>query len=438
LSWGPAPKDALDLELSPVADLASLLERLREEVVDLVLLSEPTAPLLRTVELIVEADPGVVLLVARDVIALQEREALFARLPVFSCAASELTPGLVSAVAQRAASLRGVERRANATEAALRAARRWREETEAGLRDLFHDLRTPVAVALGWCSNLADGIEGPIEERQRGVLGRARSALETMGQLLESGPPIPALAEAVGGLLELEKARERRRRRLRVDELATEILGMLEVEAQKKKVVLELRAESELPAIWGERVRLAQLFLNLLGNALRHARSRVIVRVERAPGEDRERTLRILVEDDGLGFGTSLIEHAFERGVSGDSRSGLGLSIVKEITREHGGRCSVQNLEAGGASVQVQLPVDPRSRARPPIEILTLDDELLLGQLVTGLVETDAVDIVHLRAVEGLLESLRQSGGRVLVSEVIASRIGSAVPHLANRSRGGS
>ena len=112
--------------------------------------------------------------------------------------------------------------------------------------------------------------------------------------------------------------------------------------------------------VTGDRDQLARVVRNLTDNAVRHAGSRVAVRVRPGPG----RTAIIEVSDDGRGVPAEERTHVFERFVRLDEGrdrsaggSGLGLAIVAEIVAAHGGTVIVaDDAELGGACFRVTLP----------------------------------------------------------------------------------
>lgn len=412
-----------DTEVDSVPEFSLVLERVREEAVDLLVVSAPAALPPSAADLLADVDGGLVLLLLQDQLPVQDEEAFSSRFLTLTVSADRIDSLRLSRLAAQAHRIRREARRARRTESALRSLRRWSGETEAALRDLYHDLRTPVAIALGYCANVADGIEGPVLEKQVAALRRARSALETMGTLLEAGPVIPLLGQEAAVLLETESSRDPVRRRCRLELMAAEVVAMLEIEAQNRQIQLELTPTPELPAVWAERPRLAQLLLNLTTNALRHARTRVVVAVSQPAEGTSGRVISLDVRDDGPGFAPEFVSRAFERGVSGEGRTGLGLSIVKEIVAEHGGRVEVRSGPGGGAEVHVELPVDLRSRAAPPIGYFTLPSDQRLAQLAAALGDAGLREFESVSEVDELLRSVAERGGCIVLSEAVARQL---------------
>ena len=128
--------------------------------------------------------------------------------------------------------------------------------------------------------------------------------------------------------------------------------------ADRAGVTVQSRLPDTLPPLRMDRLRLVQLFENLIENAVQHSREGAAVTVdgEAIPGHPQSFVL-CSVSDQGPGFGADdlgkVFEPFFTRRRGG---TGLGLSIVQRIVQEHGGRIEVANRTEGGAVVRVRLP----------------------------------------------------------------------------------
>jgi len=124
---------------------------------------------------------------------------------------------------------------------------------------------------------------------------------------------------------------------------------------------IEVKSEiAENVMVVGDWDRLQSLLVNLLSNAIRHARQSV--RIWSQPLEGGKR-VEITVEDDGSGFKQEDLSHAFEYFYSGAQGSGLGLAIARKIVDEHGGEIKLSNRLDRGAVVKVILPGVPDDAA---------------------------------------------------------------------------
>jgi signal transduction histidine kinase len=153
-------------------------------------------------------------------------------------------------------------------------------------------------------------------------------------------------------------------------------LRLADVAAVVRRGLAELRAvhpdrEIELDAprsavAWVDPERLGQVVSNLVGNALEHGAPDARVRVEVAadrPG------VEIRVHNDGpmIGGELSQLFEPFRQGPSAAGRAGagLGLYIVREVLRAHGGTVEVSSSDADGTTFTVRLPPPSATTGRP-------------------------------------------------------------------------
>jgi two-component system, OmpR family, sensor histidine kinase BaeS len=144
--------------------------------------------------------------------------------------------------------------------------------------------------------------------------------------------------------------------------ISNEVMG-LEAAAAEKGVRLELAqcrvVHSECLSFFGDPVRIGQIVKNVALNAIRYtpAGGRVFVDCHRGPGR-----LELLITDEGPGLSAEDARRIYEPGYRGSAAgiasvagSGLGLSVVKQLVEEQGGRVEVVRRERGAAFL-VQLP----------------------------------------------------------------------------------
>ena len=106
-------------------------------------------------------------------------------------------------------------------------------------------------------------------------------------------------------------------------------------------------------------MRLEQALGNLVDNALRYGGDEVTLAATQIDGR-----VELHVRDDGQGFPSDFLSHAFDRfarvdAARGGGGSGLGLAIVKTIAESHQGTAQVVNGEPSGADAWISLPVSP-------------------------------------------------------------------------------
>jgi nitrogen fixation/metabolism regulation signal transduction histidine kinase len=131
---------------------------------------------------------------------------------------------------------------------------------------------------------------------------------------------------------------------------------------------LEVSLDPELPPVLGDPTQLRQVVHNLLANA----RDALVDKpeggvievatklIQAGSWENTERpdqpALRFTVSDNGPGFGSQVLQRAFEPYVTTKAQgTGLGLAIVRKIIDEHQGRIDVSNRREGGAKVSILL-----------------------------------------------------------------------------------
>jgi signal transduction histidine kinase len=156
--------------------------------------------------------------------------------------------------------------------------------------------------------------------------------------------------------------------RLHVEEV--DLDDLVDAEAHRLRAFPWLTVEPRVHPVrvMGDRARLGQAITNLADNAARHAGSKV-----RLTLSERPHGASIVVEDDGPGVPAEQRDRVFERFVRLDASrgrssggSGLGLSIVREIVRAHGGIVRMVDSPSGGCRVELMLPEQPPTGAARP------------------------------------------------------------------------
>ncbi len=124
-------------------------------------------------------------------------------------------------------------------------------------------------------------------------------------------------------------------------------------------VSLKISRSDSNSMVFGNRVRLSQVFLNLIRNSVEalSSVSEPVVAIEVSNTED-GRYVKITIKDNGSGIPEGFIEKIWEPfETSKDHGTGLGLYIVKKIVNEHKGTIEADNLNQGGAVLTIKLPV---------------------------------------------------------------------------------
>lgn len=200
-------------------------------------------------------------------------------------------------------------------------AARAREERFAA--DAAHELRTPLAAIASVAQAARTERAAERDAAFQTITERALEAGTLVGDLLTL-----ARSEAVEALV---------REPVDVAGIVSQIVRDMRDAATERRVSIEFAGQSAL--VDGDRRRIAQLARNLLENALRHARTRITVGVER-----RARDVYLRVCDDGPGIPSEIRSRLFERFAKGpeSTGSGLGLAICRWVARSHGGEIALE------------------------------------------------------------------------------------------------
>jgi signal transduction histidine kinase len=219
------------------------------------------------------------------------------------------------------------------------------------LANMSHELRTPLNAILGYTELLLDGIYGPLEEKQRGVLQR----LEANGK---------HLLGLINDVLDLSKI-EAGQMALSVEDysltsMVNTVLAATESLAKAKGLELTAAVADGLPHGLGDERRLTQVLLNVVGNAIKFT-DRGSVHIEAGAADGR---FDIAVTDTGPGIAPEDQERifaAFQQVNNTSTRTqggtGLGLAITSRILDMHGGSIAVESVLGQGSTFRIALPV---------------------------------------------------------------------------------
>lgn len=216
--------------------------------------------------------------------------------------------------------------------------------------DVAHELRTPVSILRAHCEAIVDGVEEPTPE----LMSSLYEEVIRLGDLIEDVQTLSA-AEAAG----LRLARGP----VDVADVVRSSVALLAPHAEAAGIaVVTAGVDVDADAIVaGDAARLAQVVRNLLLNAFKFTPpgGRVELSIERHV----DRVL-LRVTDTGTGIPPVDLPHVFERfwrgsGAGGTRGSGIGLAVVEELVRAHGGAVAVASEPGNGTTFTVDLPAAP-------------------------------------------------------------------------------
>jgi signal transduction histidine kinase len=225
------------------------------------------------------------------------------------------------------------------------------ERLEASRREFIakisHDLRTPLTGIKGFVINLQDIAPDDMQ-----------AALATIEEQTDH------LIRLVNDLLTLSRL-QRGQLHLRCAEtdlaaVARSAVDLASEKAQRMGIAVSLELPDTSPSVFGDAVRLQQVTLNLLDNALRATPASGTVRVGVT---STEAEIHLFVLDNGPGLTAAEVAHAFEPYYHGPGGgTGLGLTIAREIVAAHGGHIWLSGRPEGGAEAGFALPLGGSER----------------------------------------------------------------------------
>ena len=303
--------------------------------------------------------------------------------------------------------------------------RRAKEAAEAAnraksefLANMSHEIRTPMTSILGYSELLQQG-DLPEGQRQHYL-----TVVQRNGQ---------ALLQLINDILDLSKIEagglEAERQNCVPRQIVEEVLDLLRVRAAERQLSLTVEYRYPLPAtVNTDPVRLRQILVNLVGNALKFTDTggvRIVVSCDVGPPAQ----LRFAVVDTGIGIDQATLSRLFQPFTQGDTShtrrfggSGLGLVICQRLAAMLEGRITVESEPGRGSTFTLTLDLDPAEQAelasseaatgdRPALEtpalsgvrhgrVLLVEDapdtrEFLRLLLVRAGVETDVAENGH-------------------------------------------
>lgn len=233
------------------------------------------------------------------------------------------------------------------------------------LATMSHEIRTPMNGVIGMLQLLRDST---LSADQKSQVDIASTSADTLLRLLNE---ILDLSKIESGKVEFERLP------FQPCDAMRDITALLTPRAMEKKLrlILSLPPNEELQ-VHGDVVRLKQVLLNLIGNAIKFTEEgRVDLILEIVCRDKQTATLRFVVRDTGIGIDEQTHARLFQAFTQGDSSttrrfggSGLGLSISQRLVNQMGGQITVRSEAAKGSefSFEVTYPTAPDSPASAP------------------------------------------------------------------------
>ncbi|MDR3230249.1 MAG: HAMP domain-containing protein [Synergistaceae bacterium] len=211
--------------------------------------------------------------------------------------------------------------------------------------DVAHELRTPLTIVGTHIEAMMEGLWKPTRER----LSSCYEEIERIGRLVFD---MEKLAKVESENLKLDRTQ------VSLRELAEKTLRNFETEMSARG--LRASVEGDCSEVSADRDRISQVLVNLVSNAVKYTQPGGTIRLALSETDE---TVRLDVEDDGIGISEEDLPFVFERFYRADKSrnrttggSGIGLAVVQSIVATHGGAVTVQSSPGEGSRFRVELP----------------------------------------------------------------------------------
>jgi signal transduction histidine kinase/ActR/RegA family two-component response regulator len=278
------------------------------------------------------------------------------------------------------------------------------------LASMSHELRTPLNAVLGFSEVLLERMFGDINERQeeylRDIYSSGKHLLELLNEILD-------LSKVEAGRMELEYSE------FDLRSLLDDSASMVRERALTHGIQLAVEVSADVGAVRSDELRLKQVVLNLLTNAVKFTPDggSVTIRAER-----RGPQIDITVTDTGIGIPEADHQRIFEsfqqggRGPSREEGTGLGLTLSRRIVELFGGRMWLESEVGRGSTFGFSLPLEESGgqaggvpESRETSRIVLIDDDRPSLDLLTAYLSGAEFSVATARDGAAGLASVRRT-----------------------------
>src|SRR4030095_3354380 len=238
----------------------------------------------------------------------------------------------------------------DSSERQLKEASRIKEQFVA---NISHEIRTPMNAILGFTGLLQ---KTALDKNQHEYVKSIRSSAENLLTIIND---ILDLSRIESGMMQIETLP------FNIRGLLHSLVTMLSVKAKSRNLYLNTQVEDSIPeTLKGDAVRLTQILLNLISNALKFTHEGgVTVKLELARMREKVIFIRFIISDTGIGIDPQKQKSVFDRFQQAQTETtrryggtGLGLSIVKQLVEIQNGNIALESEPGKGSTFTVELP----------------------------------------------------------------------------------
>jgi len=284
-----------------------------------------------------------------------------------------------------------------------------------------HELRSPLNAILGWSKILLT--KEVDDATRRNALETIEKSARAQAKLIED---LVDSARVSSGKLRLEL------RPVNLYEIIKTVYFAQRPTADARKINLKFDADKEDVQVFGDSIRLQQIFTNILSNALKFTTEGGNIKINLRTGAA---TIEVSIEDTGQGISPETLPNIFQQFQQGDNKTprtqsglGLGLSIVKILAEKHNGKIEATSAGIGhGSTFTVTLPLcgseasQPETapkritkrEAKPLIDtkILIVEDDSDSREVLQLFLEQSGADVTSTESASQALTFLHQANG---------------------------
>jgi signal transduction histidine kinase len=219
-----------------------------------------------------------------------------------------------------------------------------------------HELRTPLTVIKEFISLMIEGHVGTVTEDQKEYLAIANKNILRLTNLIETLLDFSRIESGKGLKLRFEP--------VRLIGVVEDALMTLSQRLEEKGITFENRIDPEAPMVLGDRNRLVEVFINLIGNGIKFTPHGGRITIDSRGLTEQRDYIKVVVADTGVGISAEDLPKVFDRFYQGQTTekgivqgTGLGLAITQEIIEGHQGSIVAESKLGSGASFVFTLPL---------------------------------------------------------------------------------